>query len=481
MGRGNCLITQFCQRNVDMIKTQTNTSCATISQIKKQPDLLQKTICVKGWVRTVRGQKTLSFIEVNDGSCLASLQIVYKGEIPPDVQIGSSVFVEGTLVQNPKNPEQFEVQASNIEVIGSSPADYPLQKKRHSFEFLRSIAHLRPRTNTFGAVIRTRSRLSFAIHEFFQKRDFFQIHTPVITATDCEGAGELFTVTSLDLQKTPKSENGRVDFAKDFFARQAYLNVSGQLNLEAFALSMRNVYTFGPTFRAENSHTSRHVAEFWMVEPEMAFANLQDAMNLADSFIHELVGYALENCSEDLVLFDQYIQKGLLQSLQDLEKQNIVQMPYTEAIKILEKCSESFEYPVKWGIDLQAEHERFLAEKHCQGPVIVFDYPKEIKPFYMKLNDDEKTVTAMDLLVPGIGELIGGGQREDRLSQIKENIEKHNLDADVYQWYVDLRKYGSAPHAGFGLGFERLVQFITGMGNIRDVIAFPRYPNHADF
>jgi asparaginyl-tRNA synthetase len=447
-----------------------------------------ESLTIKGWVRTKRELKGFSFIEVNDGSALANLQVVMDASLPEyeivlkRLGTGASVEVEGTLVESPGKGQKFELKATSVIVYGEADADtYPLQKKRHSFEFLRTISHLRPRTNTIGAVFRVRNACATAIHQFFQERNFLWIHSPIITASDCEGAGELFTVTSLDLANIPKTESGKVDYSQDFFGKPAYLTVSGQLQAEVMAMALQNVYTFGPTFRAENSNTSRHLAEFWMIEPEMAFCDLEGDQNLAEEFLKYIFKYVLENCTEDLEFFNQWIDKSLLDNAQNIINNEFARVTYTEAIDLLEKASKKFEFPVSWGIDLQSEHERYLAEELFKKPVIVTNYPKDIKAFYMRLDDGEKTVSAMDVLAPGIGEIIGGSQREERLEILERRIQEMNIDAKDIWWYLDLRRYGTVPHAGFGLGFERLVQFMTGMTNIRDVIPFPRTPLNADF
>lgn len=450
--------------------------------------LIGKSIHVAGWIRTVRAQKTFAFVEINDGSSFANLQIILDESLPgyshfiSQLTTGASIRAHGTLVESPGAKQPWELKAESVTLIGSCPSDtYPLQKKRHSFEFLRTIAHLRPRTNTQGAVLRVRSALSFATHRFFQERGFIYVQTPIITASDCEGAGEQFTVTTLDLAKLPKTQEGEIDFSKDFFSKQAYLTVSGQLNGETLACALSDIYTFGPTFRAENSNTSRHLAEFWMIEPEMAFADLQDNIACAEAFLKYLTRYVLEHCMEDLEFFNEFIDKSVLARLQELEKSAFKQMSYTEAVAILEKANEPFTFPVSWGSDLQSEHERYLCEKHVKGPVILTDYPKKIKAFYMRDNEDGKTVAAMDVLVPGVGEIIGGSQREDRLDLLEKKMQERGLDPASYWWYSDLRRYGSVPHAGFGAGFERLVLYMTGMENIRDVIPFPRFPGNAEF
>ena len=448
--------------------------------LRDQP--VGRPVAISGWLRTRRDSGGLSFLEVNDGSCLASLQVIadatlanYDGEIRK-LATGAALRIQGQLVASPASGQAVEVQASAITVLGpADPATYPLQKKRHSFEFLRSITHLRSRTNALGAVARVRSALSFAVHRFFHEQGFLQVHTPVITTSDCEGAGEMFTVTALE----PAALQGPDPFAADFFGRRAGLTVSGQLQAEIFALSHGRVYTFGPTFRAENSNTSRHLAEFWMVEPEMAFCDLAGDMQVAEGFIRFLVETALEECSEDLELFDRFVSKGLIDRLVQVRDQPFVRLTYTEAVAELERSGRDFAFPVRWGLDLQAEHERFLAEEAARAPVIVTNYPIGIKPFYMRVDDDGRTVAAMDILVAGIGELVGGSQREERLEVLSTRMTAAGLDLEQYSWYLDLRRYGSAPHAGFGLGFERLVQFVTGMQNIRDVIPFPRTPGSA--
>lgn len=443
---------------------------------------------VRGWVRTRRDSKAgFSFLEVNDGSCLANLQVVAAGELPnyaEEVQkltAGCSVVVRGTLVASPAAGQTTELQAESIRVIGWCDSEhYPLQKKRHSFEKLREWAHLRPRTNTLGAVMRIRNQISDSIHRFFQDRDFLYLHTPIITASDCEGAGEMFRVTTLNLDKL--AAGGRpLDNSQDFFHQPAYLTVSGQLAGEAYACALSKIYTFGPTFRAENSNTSRHLAEFWMVEPEVAFYDLSDNMRLAEAFLKKLIGDCLNRCGEDLQFLDKQIQPGLLAQLHHVVDQPFAHMSYTDAVLTLENSGQKFQYPVAWGTDLQAEHERYLTEKHVRGPLILTDYPASIKPFYMRLSDDRKTVAAMDVLVPGVGEIIGGSQREDRLDVLSQRMDEAGLDQADYWWYLDLRRFGSVPHAGFGLGLERAVQYMTGMANIRDVIPFPRTPGSAEF
>ena len=454
-------------------------SRTTVAQILRASDSPGK-VEVKGWVRTKRDSKAFSFVEINDGSCLANLQIIADAtidgydETAPRLRTGAAIAVSGEIVES-QGKQKWEMQAASVTVLGDSDEDYPLQKKGHTPEFLRSIAHLRPRTNLFGAVFRMRSRMALAIHQFFNERGFTYVHTPIITASDCEGAGEMFRVTTLtgkELDKNPES---------DFFGKPTYLTVSGQLEGECFACALSNIYTFGPTFRAENSHTSRHASEFWMIEPEMAFCDLAEDMTLAEEMMHYLVNDALENCEEDLAFLNRFIDKELLERLAFVKDRDFERISYTDAVKLLEKSGKKFEFPVEYGLNLQSEHERFLTEEHFKCPVTVHDYPDTIKPFYMRRNDDEKTVAAMDLLVPGIGEIVGGSQREERLDVLKSNLEHHDLGEDEYGWYMDLRRYGSVPHAGFGLGFERLLMFVTGVANIRDVIPFPRVPGSADF
>ncbi|MCW5206386.1 asparagine--tRNA ligase [Desulfobulbus sp. F5] len=437
---------------------------------------------VQGWVRTCRDSGSLCFIEVTDGSCLAGLQVVaepnlsnYESEVRR-LTTGCAVHVCGKLAASPAKGQAVELRAESLSIIGhADPESYPLQKKRHSVEFLRSISHLRPRTNAFGAVARIRSELNFAIHRFFREQGFFQVHTPIITTSDCEGAGEMFTVTALTAEQLRRPE----PFQQDFFGRRAGLTVSGQLQAEIFALSHGRVYTFGPTFRAENSNTTRHLAEFWMLEPEMAFCDLAGDMEVAEALIKDLVGTVMNNCADELDLFERFVSKGLLQKLEAVQAQPFARMSYSEAVDALRTSGRQFDFPVQWGNDLQSEHERFLCEELAGRPVIVTDYPKSIKPFYMRLNDDDRTVAAMDILVPGIGELVGGSQREERLDLLAGRMTEAGLNLEEYSWYLDLRRFGSVPHAGFGLGFERLVQFVTGMGNIRDVIPFPRTPGSA--
>ncbi|MEW6381369.1 MAG: asparagine--tRNA ligase [bacterium] len=449
-----------------------------------------KTLLIRGWVRTKRDAKGgFSFIELNDGSTIENIQIIadsglenYQTQVTK-LTTGCSVEVEGELVASPGKGQKNEIRASRLKVFGwADPDEYPLQKKRHSFEFLRQIAHLRPRTNTFGAVARVRSTMSWTIHNFFQERGFCYIHTPIITGSDCEGAGEMFRVTTLDLGNVPRDQNGGgIDFTQDFFGRPTSLTVSGQLEAEAYALALGNVYTFGPTFRAENSNTSRHLAEFWMVEPEMSFADVFDDMDLAEDFLKVIFRTVLEKCRQDMEFFNLRIDTTIIRTLEEIIGSSFERVSYTEAVEILQKSKEAFEFPVAWGMDLQSEHERYLTEKKFRKPIIVFDYPKDIKAFYMRLNDDERTVRAMDVLVPKIGEIIGGSQREERIDVLKQRIGDLGLREEDYWWYLDLRRFGSVPHAGFGMGFERAIQFVTGMGNIRDVIPFPRTPKSAEF
>ncbi|MBT8764427.1 asparagine--tRNA ligase [Desulfohalobiaceae bacterium Ax17] len=446
----------------------------------------QDEILIKGWVRTKREAKGFSFLEINDGSCLQNLQVVVDGDIPTypvleKIGTGAAVKVRGSLVESPGKGQKWEVQAREVELIGyADPKTYPLQKKRHSDEFLRTIAHLRPRTNKYGAINRIRAELSFAIHRYFHDKGFWYIHTPILTGSDCEGAGEMFQVTTLNLNQLPKV-SGQVDLSQDFFGKKALLTVSGQLEAEALACALGDVYTFGPTFRAENSNTPRHAAEFWMIEPEMAFADLEDDMVLAEDCVKKLVSYALKHCAQDLDLFARFVDKGLSSRLENILKEDFVRLSYKEAVSILKRARKKFEFPVGFGLDLQTEHERYLTEEYCKKPVIVYDYPKEIKAFYMRLNDDGQTVAAMDVLVPKIGELIGGSQREERVDVLESRLKDLGLSKDEYWWYLDLRRFGSVPHAGFGMGFERLLMFLTGVSNIRDVIPFPRTPKHLEF
>jgi asparaginyl-tRNA synthetase len=442
---------------------------------------------VAGWVRTIRDSKAFGFIELNDGSFFKNLQIVFEEEAIDNFKDitrlpqGSSIKVRGQLVATPEAKQPFELKAAEIAVEGSCSSDYPLQKKRHSFEFLRTIAHLRPRTNTFSAVFRLRSAASFAIHRFFQEKGFVYVQTPIITGSDCEGAGEMFKVTTLDFDNLPRDEKGCVDFSQDFFGKQTSLTVSGQLSGEAYCMAFGKIYTFGPTFRAENSNTARHAAEFWMIEPEIAFADLNDDMTLAEEMMKYLISYCLENVPEELEFFNSFVDNTLLERLNNIVNSEFGHLTYTEAVEILEKNNSNFEYPVEWGTDLQTEHERYLTEKIFKKPVFLTDYPKDIKAFYMRLNDDGKTVAAMDLLVPGVGEIIGGSQREERYDLLAGRMDELGLDQEDYKWYMDLRKYGGTKHAGFGLGFERAVMYLTGMSNIRDVVPFPRTTKSAEF
>ena len=458
-----------------------------ISQARSHESIGQE-VLLQGWVRTRRDSKAgFSFIELNDGSCFGNIQVVaensldnYETEIKK-IPTGASVAVEGKIVESPGKGQATEVHATKVTQIGDAdPESYVLQKKRHSFEFLRTIAHLRPRTNTFGAVARVRNQVSASIHAFFQEEGFLYINTPIITASDCEGAGEMFQVTSIDPGDAPLAE-GKVDYTKDFFERPTFLTVSGQLEAETYACALGRVYTFGPTFRAENSNTSRHLAEFWMVEPEAAFFDIFDNQDLAERFLKRIFRDVLDKCDEDMQFFNNIIDKTTIETITAIADTEFKRLTYTEAIDILEKADQKFEFPIHWGIDLQSEHERYLTEQHFKAPVILIDYPRTIKPFYMRVNDDQKTVRAMDVLVPKVGEIIGGSQREERLDILTERMKEQSLDLDQYWWYTDLRRYGSVPHAGFGLGLERLVQFITGMGNIRDVIPFPRTPGNAEF
>jgi len=443
-------------------------------------------IVIYGWVRTRRDSKEFSFMEVNDGSCLANMQVVVDAGIDgydriQDFTTGSAVRVTGMLVDSLGKGQKWEVKATRIELVGKAEESYPLQKKRHSLEYLREISHLRPRSNLFGAVFRVRSRLAYAIHQFFQEKGFVYVHTPLITASDCEGAGEMFRVSTLDPKNPPKNGEGSIDYEQDFFGRPTFLTVSGQLEAEIFALSHGEVYTFGPTFRAENSHTSRHASEFWMIEPEMAFCDLEGDMDLAEAFIKYLIKDVLEHCEEDLEMFGKFVDKTLLERLKFVVERPFNRISYTEAVELLQGSGAKFEYRVEYGANLQSEHERYLTEEHFKSPVTVYNYPKAIKPFYMRQNDDDKTVAAMDVLVPGIGEIIGGSQREERLDRLDEAMKQHDLSEEDYWWYRDLRRFGTAPHAGFGLGFERMLMFVTGVANIRDVIPFARTPGSAEF
>lgn len=456
------------------------------SLYRKPGEFIGNKIDVSGWVRTVRVSKSFGFIEVNDGSFFKNLQVVFEEGLEnfkdvAKLTVGSSISVSGTLVESPGAKQPFELKAEKIVIEGLSESDYPLQKKSHSFEFLRSIAHLRPRTNTFSAVFRIRSIVAYAIHSFFQEKGFVYVHTPIITGSDCEGAGEMFQVTTLDMNKLPKDDKGAIDYSKDFFGKHTSLTVSGQLNVETFCMAFRSVYTFGPTFRAENSNTPRHAAEFWMIEPEIAFADLKDNMELAEEMVKYIINYVLENAPEEMEFFNSFIDKGLLDRLNNIVNSDFGCITYTEAIDILKKSGVEFEYPVEWGCDLKTEHERYITEQVYKKPVFVIDYPKEIKAFYMRLNEDDKTVSAMDLLVPGVGEIIGGSQREERYDVLMKRMRELDLDEADYSWYLDTRKYGAVKHSGYGLGFERIIMYITGMTNIRDVVPFPRTVKTAEF
>jgi asparaginyl-tRNA synthetase len=443
-------------------------------------------VTLQGWIRTSRSSKAFGFIELNDGTFFKNLQIVFDETLinfkeVEKLPIYSAITVTGILVETPDAKQPFEVKASSVVLEGISDNEYPIQKKRHTLEYLRTIAHLRPRTNTYSAVFRVRSVLAFAIHKFFQEKGFIYAHTPIITASDAEGAGEMFRVSTLDMLNPPKTENGKVDFSKDFFSKETNLTVSGQLEAEVFALAFKNTYTFGPTFRAENSNTARHAAEFWMIEPEIAFAELSDNMKLAEEMFKYVINYVLDNAPEEMEFFDSFVSKGIVERLKSIVSSEFGVVTYTEAVALLKKSGEEFQYPVEWGIDLQTEHERYITEKIFNKPVFVINYPKEIKAFYMRVNEDDKTVAAMDLLVPGVGEIIGGSQREERLDVLTQKIIDNGMDPDDYWWYLELRKYGGTKHAGFGLGFERAIMYITGMSNIRDVIPFPRTVNSAEF
>ncbi|MDO4555552.1 MAG: asparagine--tRNA ligase [Lachnospiraceae bacterium] len=446
---------------------------------RNQDSYAGKEVTIGGWLRSKRDSKTFGFLVVNDGTFFEPLQVVYSDQLAnfseiSKLNVGAALIIKGVVTLTPQAKQPFEIQASEVMVEGASAPDYPLQKKRHSFEYLRTISHLRPRTNTFQAVFRVRSLIAYAIHKFFQERDFVYVHTPIITGSDCEGAGEMFQVTTMDLNNLPKTEEGTIDFSEDFFGKATNLTVSGQLNGETYAMAFKNIYTFGPTFRAENSNTTRHAAEFWMIEPEMAFADLTDDMMLAESMLKYIIHYVLEHAPEEMEFFNKFVDKGLIERLRHVAESDFAHVTYTEAIEILERHNEEFEYKVSWGCDLQTEHERFLTEKEFKRPVFVTDYPKEIKAFYMKMNEDNKTVAAMDCLVPGIGEIIGGSQREDDYDKLVSRMAELGLQKEDYDFYLDLRKYGSTRHAGFGLGFERCVMYLTGMGNIRDVVPFPR-------
>ena len=460
----------------------------TVKSIYRQTaDYANKEVTLGGWIRTMRVSKNFGFIELNDGSFFKNIQIVFEADSLPNyteitkLGVGAAIIVKGLLVETPEAKQPFEVKAQEIAIEGTSTPDYPLQKKRHSVEFLRQIAYLRPRTNMFSATFRVRSLIAYAIHQFFQEKGFVYAHTPIITGSDCEGAGEMFRVTTLDLNNLPKKEDGTVDFSKDFFGKETNLTVSGQLSAETFAMAFRNVYTFGPTFRAENSNTARHAAEFWMIEPEMAFADLEDNMEIAEEMLKYIIQYVLDNAPEEMEFFNSFVDKGLLDRLHNILNNEFGRVTYTEAVDLLIKSGKKFEYPVEWGIDLQTEHERYLTEEIFKKPVFVTDYPKDIKAFYMRMNDDNKTVAAMDLLVPGVGEIIGGSQREERLDMLEKRMDELGLKKEDYWWYLDLRKYGGTRHAGYGLGFERAVMYLTGMSNIRDVLPYPRTVKNAEF
>lgn len=453
---------------------------------KTYETLAGKSVTVGGWIRTSRDSKTFGFIELNDGTTFKNIQIVFDDQLENfqevvKLQIASSLIITGKLLLTPDAKQPFEIKAEKIEIEGTSTAEFPLQKKRHTMEYLRTIAHLRPRSNTFSAVFRVRSVAAFAIHQFFQEQGYVYVHTPLITGSDCEGAGEMFRVTTLDLKDTPMTADGKVDTSLDFFGKETNLTVSGQLEGETYAMAFRNIYTFGPTFRAENSNTARHAAEFWMIEPEMAFADLEDNMGVAEAMLKYVIQYVMEACPDEMAFFNERVDKGLIERLENVLNSKFGVVTYTEAVEMLKKAPVEFEYPVEWGVDLQTEHERYITEQIFKKPVFVINYPKEIKSFYMKLNEDGKTVAAMDLLVPGIGELIGGSQREDRYDVLVERIKEMGLNEEDYWWYLDLRKYGSVKHAGYGLGFERAIMYLTGMSNIRDVIPFPRTVNNAEF
>ena len=455
--------------------------------IFKSPEsFMGKEFKTAGWIRTIRDNKSFSFMELNDGSFFKSIQVVFDNSLDNFAQInklgaGASVIVSGVLVESPGGGQSFEIKAAKIDIEGTCPEDYPLQKKRHSLEYLRTIAHLRPRTNTFSAVFRIRSLVSFAIHQFFNERRFIYVHTPIITASDAEGSGEMFQVTTMDVDKPDRNSDGSLNYKEDFFGKMAFLTVSGQLQVESFALSMRDTYTFGPTFRAENSNTPRHAAEFWMMEPEIAFADMHDCMNLAEDMIKYVIKYCLDNAPEEMEFFDKFVQEGLIERLKNVLDNEFGRVTYTEAVEILKNSGAKFEFPVFWGCDLQTEHERYLSETHFKKPVFVTNYPKEIKAFYMRMDEDEKTVAAFDLMVPGVGEMIGGSQREERYEALKSRLKEMGMDEKEYDWYLELRKFGSATHSGFGLGVERFVMYLTGISNIRDVVPFPRTVNNCEF
>ena len=460
----------------------------TVKSIYRETaEYANKEVTIGGWIRTMRASKNFGFIELNDGSFFKNIQVVFEADKVSNYEeitkqnVGAALIVKGLLVETPEAKQPFEIKATEIEVEGTSTPDYPLQKKRHSVEFLREIAYLRPRTNLFSATFRVRSLVAMAIHEFFQNKGFIYAHTPIITGSDCEGAGEMFRVTTLDLENLPRTEDGKIDYSKDFFGKETNLTVSGQLSAETFAMAFRNIYTFGPTFRAENSNTTRHAAEFWMIEPEMAFADLNDNMEIAEEMLKYIIQYVLDHAPEEMEFFNNFVDKGLLERLDNILSNEFGRVTYTEAVELLKKSGQQFEYPVEWGIDLQTEHERYLTEQIFKKPVFVTDYPVEIKAFYMRLNDDQKTVAAMDLLVPGVGEIIGGSQREERLDVLEARMDALGLKREDYWWYLDLRKYGGTRHAGFGLGFERAVMYLTGVGNIRDVLPYPRTVKNAEF
>ena len=458
-----------------------------IKLINEDEKYIGKEVTVCGWIKTIRKSKNVCFVELNDGTSLKNLQLVINNyndkifNLCNVLTVGSSISATGTVVKSINANQNIEMNINNMQLIGKCPNDYPIQKKRQNMEFLREIPHLRTRTNTFNAVFRVRSILAKAFHDYFQKNNFTYVNTPIITGSDCEGAGEMFRVTTLDLNDVPKTEEGKVDYSKDFFGKETNLTVSGQLNGEAYALAFRNIYTFGPTFRAENSNTARHAAEFWMVEPEISFADLEDNMKLAEEMLTYVIKYVMNECPEEIEFFNKFIDKGLIERLNHVANSDFARVSYTDAVEILKNCGKEFEYPVEWGIDLQTEHERYLTEEHFKRPLFVTDYPKDIKAFYMRMNDDNKTVAAMDLLVPGIGEIIGGSQREERLDVLKARMAELNLNEEDYWWYLELRKYGGTKHSGYGLGFERLIMYITGMSNIRDVIPFPRTTGQSDF
>ena len=459
----------------------------TVKELYRQKEeYIGKTVKVAGWIRTSRLSKKFGFIELNDGSFFKNMQIVLDEKLENFKEIGklpisSSILVEGKLVSTEGAKQPVEIHATNIVVEGESDNSYPLQKKRHTVEYLRTIAHLRPRSNMFSAVFRVRSVAAYAVHKFFQERNFVYAHSPIITGSDCEGAGEMFRITTLDLDNVPKTEEGKIDYSQDFFGKEANLTVSGQLNAEIMALAFRNVYTFGPTYRAENSYTGRHASEFWMIEPEIAFADLEDNMELAEDMVKYIINYVLEHCPEEMEFFNAFVDKGLLERLHNIVNSDFIRITYTKAVELLLESGQKFEYPVEWGIDLQTEHERYITEQIFKAPVFVTDYPKDIKAFYMRLNEDGKTVRAMDLLVPGVGEIIGGSQREEREDVLLERIEEFGLNKEDYWWYLELRKFGTATHSGFGLGFERMIMYLTGVSNIRDVIPFPRTPKNCEF